>query len=156
MNRHVAAPDFDAPQVTTGPLPASRKVYVIPQAAPAMRVPVREIELSHAAGEPPLPVYDTSGPYSDPEVRIDVSSGLEPLRASWIEARGGVEAYEGRTIKPEDNSNAGERLAREFPHRCAPLRPPARPTMNCLGKNANSSASRRPTDCHSRAFASWI
>jgi phosphomethylpyrimidine synthase len=122
MNRHVAAPDFVAPQVTTGPLPASRKVYVSPLAAPELRVPVREIALSHAAGEPPLPVYDTSGPYSDPEVRIDVSSGLEPLRASWIERRGGVEAYEGRAIKPEDNGHAGERLAREFPHRCAPLR----------------------------------
>jgi phosphomethylpyrimidine synthase len=122
MNRHVAAPDFAAPQVTTGPLPASRKVYVSPPTAPELRVPVREIELSQAAGEPPLPVYDTSGPYSDSEVRIDVSSGLEPLRASWVEGRGGVEVYEGRAIKPEDNGDAGERLAREFPHPCAPLR----------------------------------
>jgi phosphomethylpyrimidine synthase len=122
MNRHVAAPDFAPPQVTTGPLPASRKVYVSPPAAPQLRVPLREIELSPAAGEPPLPLYDTSGPYSDPDVRIDVSSGLEPLRASWIESRGEVEAYEGRAVKPEDNGNAGERLAREFPHRCVPLR----------------------------------
>jgi phosphomethylpyrimidine synthase len=122
MNQHVAAPDVGGPQVTTGPLPASRKIYVIPPAAPELRVPVREIELSGAAGEPPLPVYDTSGPYSDPEVTIDVSAGLKPLRASWIEARGGVEAYEGRTIKPEDNGHAGERLAREFPGRCAPQR----------------------------------
>jgi phosphomethylpyrimidine synthase len=122
MNRHVAAPDFVAPQVTTGPLPASRKVYVSPRAAPELRVPLREIELSHAAGEPPLPVYDTSGPYSDPEVKIDVSAGLEPVRASWIQGRGGVEAYEGRAVKPEDNGHAGERLAREFPRRCAPLR----------------------------------
>jgi phosphomethylpyrimidine synthase len=122
MNRHVAAPDFVAPQVTTGPLPASRKVYVSPQAAPELRVPLREIELSHGAGEPPLPVYDTSGPYSDPEVKIDVSSGLEPVRAAWIQGRGGVEAYEGRAVKPEDNGHAGERLAREFPQRYAPLR----------------------------------
>ena len=122
MNRHVAAPDFAAPQVTTGPLPASRKVYVSPPAAPELRVPLREIELSQAAGEPPLPVYDTSGPYSDPAVTIDVASGLEPVRASWIEGRGGVEAYAGRAIKPEDNGHAGERLAREFPQRYAPLR----------------------------------
>ena len=122
MNRHVAAPDFAPPKVTTGPLPASRKVYVSPPAAPQLRVPLREIELSPAAGEPPLPLYDTSGPYSDPDVRIDVSSGLETLRESWIQSRGGVEAYEGRAIKPEDNGNAGERLAREFPHRCVPLR----------------------------------
>jgi phosphomethylpyrimidine synthase len=122
MNRHVAAPDLAAPQVTTGPLPASRKIYAVPPAAPELRVPLREIALSPAAGEPSLPVYDTSGPYSDPEVKIDVSSGLEPVRASWIHGRGGVEAYEGRAIKPEDNGHAGERLAREFPHRYAPLR----------------------------------
>jgi phosphomethylpyrimidine synthase len=122
MNRHVAAPDSAAPQVTTGPLPASRKIYVVPPGAPQLRVPLREIALSPAAGEPPLPVYDTSGPYSDPEVKIDVSSGLKPARASFIHARGGVEAYEGRAIKPEDNGHAGERLAREFPHRGAPLR----------------------------------
>jgi phosphomethylpyrimidine synthase len=122
MNRHVAAPDLAAPQVTTGPLPASRKIYAVPPAAPELRVPLREIALSPAAGEPALPVYDTSGPYSDPEVKIDVSSGLEPVRASWIHGRGGVEAYEGRAIKPEDNGHAGERLAREFPHRYAPLR----------------------------------
>jgi phosphomethylpyrimidine synthase len=122
MNQHVAAPDFTAPQVTTGPLPASRKVYVSPPAAPELRVPLREIELSPGAGEPPLPVYDTSGPYSDPAVTIEVSFGLQPVRASWIEGRGGVEAYAGRAIKPEDNGHAGERLAREFPHRHAPLR----------------------------------
>jgi phosphomethylpyrimidine synthase len=122
MNQHVAAPDFTAPQVTTGPLPASRKVYVSPPAAPELRVPLREIELSPGAGEPPLPVYDTSGPYSDPAVTIEVSLGLQPVRASWIEGRGGVEAYAGRAIKPEDNGHAGERLAREFPHRHAPLR----------------------------------
>jgi phosphomethylpyrimidine synthase len=120
MNRHVA--QFTAPQVTTGPLPASRKVYVSPPAAPELRVPLREIELSAAAGEPPLPVYDTSGPYSDPAAKIDVSSGLNPVRASWIQGRGGLEAYEGRAIKPEDNGHAGERLAREFPQRHAPLR----------------------------------
>jgi phosphomethylpyrimidine synthase len=122
MNRHVAAPDLPAPQVTTGPLPASRKIYVVPPEAPELRVPLREIALSPAAGEPPLPVYDTSGPYSDPEVKIDVSSGLKPARAPFIHGRGGVEAYEGRAIKPEDNGDAGERLAREFPHRYAPLR----------------------------------
>jgi phosphomethylpyrimidine synthase len=69
-----------------------------------------------------LPVYDTSGPYSDPAVTIEVSLGLQPVRAFWIEGRGGVEAYAGRAIKPEDNGHAGERLAREFPHRHAPLR----------------------------------
>jgi len=120
MNRHVA--QFTAPQVTTGPLPASRKLYVSPPAAPELRVPLREIELSPAAGEPPLPVYDTSGPYSDPEAKIDVSSGLKPVRASFVQGRGGVEAYQGRAIKPEDNGHAGERLAREFPQRYAPLR----------------------------------
>ena len=121
MTRHVA-PDFAAPQVTTGPLPASRKLYATPQAAPELRVPLREIELSEAAGEPPLPAYDTSGPYSDPAVTIDVTAGLAPLRTPFIRARGGLETYEGRLVKPEDNGHAGERLARAFPRRCAPMR----------------------------------
>ena len=69
MNKHVA--DLAAPKVTTGPLPASRKIYATPDGAPDLRVPLREIGLSEGSGEAPLPVYDTSGPYSDPAVRIE-------------------------------------------------------------------------------------
>ena len=60
-------PDTTLPAVTTGPLPASRKIFVTPDEAPDVRVPLREIILSEGAGEPNLPVYDTSGPYTDPD-----------------------------------------------------------------------------------------
>ena len=60
-------PDTTLPAVTTGPLPASRKIWVTPDEAPDVRVPIREIILSEGAGEPNLPVYDTSGPYTDPD-----------------------------------------------------------------------------------------
>ena len=61
-------PDTTLPAVTTGPLAASRKIFVTPDEAPDLRVPLREIMLSEGAGEPNLPVYDTSGPYTDPGV----------------------------------------------------------------------------------------
>jgi phosphomethylpyrimidine synthase len=122
MNKHIPTPEFEAPKVTTGPLPASRKVYSKPDAAPDLRVPLREVVLSEVSGEPPLPLYDTSGPYSDEAVKIDVAAGLAPMREAFVRERGGVEAYPGRSLRPEDNGNAGERLARAFPHSCAPLR----------------------------------
>ena len=108
--------------VTTGALPASRKVHAVPAAAPDLRVPLREITLSEASGEPPLPVYDTSGPYTDPDVVIDVEKGLSRPRTAWVTERGGVEAYEGRAVKPEDNGHAGRHLARAFPVAHQPLR----------------------------------
>ena len=100
-------PDTTLPAVTTGSLPSSRKVYSIPDSAPDLRVPIREIILSKGAGEPDLPVYDTSGPYTDPNVIIDVNAGLPRPRAAWVMERGGVEEYEGRDVKPEDNGNVG-------------------------------------------------
>src|SRR6266849_3102215 len=97
--------DIAPPTVTTGPIAASRKVYAAPDTAPGLRVPVREIMLTEAAGEPPVPVYDTSGPYTDPDVTIDVEQGLGRARTAWVKERGGVEEYEGRPIKPVDNGN---------------------------------------------------
>ncbi len=82
--------------VTTGALPASRKIHI-------GGVAMREIELSKASGEAAVTVYDTSGPYSDPSVNIDIYKGLSKLRDAWIRARGDVEEYEGRVVKPEDN-----------------------------------------------------
>ena len=64
--------DIAAPQVTTGPIAGSRKIYAVPDTAADLRVPLREIMLTEASGEPPVPVYDTSGPYTDPNVAIDV------------------------------------------------------------------------------------
>lgn len=100
-------PDTTRPAVTTGPLPASRKIFATPQDAPDLRVPLREIILSEAAGEPNLPVYDTSGPYTDPQLTIDVNAGLPRNRLAWVKERGGVEEYQGREIRPEDNGNVG-------------------------------------------------
>ncbi|HBF99077.1 MAG TPA: phosphomethylpyrimidine synthase [Alphaproteobacteria bacterium] len=108
--------------VTTGPLPASTKVY-IPGKLAGVQVPMRDIALHESANEPPLRVYDTSGPYTDPAIDIDIHAGLPRLRDAWIRARGDVEEYEGREIKPEDNGNAaGSHLAREFPVSHRPLR----------------------------------
>src|SRR5499426_3035716 len=111
------------PKVTTGALPASRKVYARPDTASDLRVPVREIALTEAAGEPPVPVYDTTGPYTDPDVTIDVEQGLKRARTAWVKERGGVEEYEGRPIKPVDNGNVtGKHLARSFPNVPKPWR----------------------------------
>src|SRR3569833_485965 len=93
--------------VTTGPLPSSRKIFASPDSAPDLRAPLREFILSDGAGEPNLPVYDTSGPYTDPTVVIAVNAGLARNRLAWVKERGGVEQYEGRDIKPEDNGNVG-------------------------------------------------
>jgi phosphomethylpyrimidine synthase len=121
MNIH--DPNIAPPKVTTGPLPASRKVYARPDAAPELRVPVRDIVLTEAAAEPPIPVYDTTGPYTDPDVTIDVEQGLARTRVAWVRERGGVEDYEGRPIQPVDNGNvSGKHVARNFPTTHRPLR----------------------------------
>ena len=121
MNIH--NPNLETPKVTTGALPASRKVHAVPDAAPDLRVPLREIVLSQESGEPPLPVYDTSGPYTEESVTIDVEKGLPRARIAWVKARGGVEDYDGRPIKAVDNGNAtGKYLARAFPNTPKPLR----------------------------------
>src|SRR5712691_7146682 len=120
MNIH--DPNIATPKVTTGPLPASRKVYARPDTAPDLRVPIREIALTDTAGEPPVPVYDTTGPYTDPDVVIDVEQGLSRARTTWVKERGGVEEYDGRPIQPVDNGNvSGKHLARAFPTTHRPL-----------------------------------
>jgi len=121
MNIH--DPKVTLPKITTGPLPASRKVHAVPEAAPDLRVPLREIALSETSGEEPVRVYDASGPYTDPAASIDVEQGLPRPRIQWVRERGGVEEYDGREIKPVDNGNAsGTHLAREFPVKHRPLR----------------------------------
>ncbi|HET7850463.1 MAG TPA: phosphomethylpyrimidine synthase ThiC, partial [Pseudolabrys sp.] len=123
MNKPVAPADLVTPKVTTGALPASRKVYSAPEAAPDLRVPLREIALDPSSGEPPLPVYDTTGPYTDPAVTIDVEKGLPRTRLAWVKERGGVEEYEGRAIQSVDNGNvSGKHLARNFPNTPKPWR----------------------------------
>src|SRR3546814_15369325 len=87
-------------RVTTGPIRGSRKIHVGDR-----KVAMREIVLE--GGEPPVRVYDTSGPYSDPDVHIDIMAGLPQLRRDWIMARGDVEAYAARPVKPQDNGLTG-------------------------------------------------
>jgi phosphomethylpyrimidine synthase len=139
MNIH--DPNIATPKVTTGALPASRKVYAQPDAAPDLRVPVREIALTDAAGEPPIPVYDTTGPYTDPDATIDVEQGLARARTAWVKERGGVEEYQGRPIKPVDNGNvSGKHLARAFPQSHRPLR--AAPTPPSPAKRVEDARER--------------
>ena len=121
MNTPTKPSDFTPRAVTTGPLPASRKVYTHP--APGLAVPHREIDLHPSANEPALRVYDTSGPYSDASVAIDVEAGLPRARRAWLMERGNLEEYEGRDVRPEDNGfAAGKHLTREFPVKHRPLR----------------------------------
>ncbi len=123
MNKSITPADLVTPKVTTGSLPSSRKIYARPEAAPELRVPLREILLEPTANEPDLPVYDTTGVYSDPDVTIDVEKGLDRTRIEWVKARGGVEEYQGRPIQPVDNGNAtGKYLARNFPNTPKPYR----------------------------------
>ena len=91
------------PNVTTGPFPASRKVFVHGTRHGDIRVAMREIDLEASAGEPPVRVYDTSGAYSDPTQTTDIHKGLAELRRGWVMARGDVEEISGRDVRPEDN-----------------------------------------------------
>ena len=88
--------------VTTGPVTGSRKVYSSPPGQPDMAVPFREIDLHPSANAPPLRLYDTSGPYTDPAVAIDLEAGLPMPRAPWL-ARRGLATIAAREVKPEDN-----------------------------------------------------
>ncbi len=116
-------PESLIPQsVTYGPLPGSRKIYHQPQDRPDIRVPFREIALDPSSGEPPVRVYDPSGPYTEDRPRIDLSAGLTRLREPWLMARG-FETYAGRALRPEDNGNvAADKLVPLCPATPAPRR----------------------------------
>jgi phosphomethylpyrimidine synthase len=123
MNKPINKDNMHTLEVTTGELPSSSKVYTAPDADPSLRVPHRLVHLHPSADEPDVPVYDTSGPYSDPNIIINIEKGLPRFRTEWVKGRGGVEFYDGRSVKPEDNGGAsGKYLAREFPIKNSPLR----------------------------------
>ncbi len=123
MNKPISPADLVTPKVTTGPIVGSRKTYTVPDAAPDLRVPLREIMLDPSAKEPPVAVYDSSGIYTDDNTGIDVENGLKRARVAWVRERGGIEEYEGRPIKPVDNGNVtGKHLARNFPNTPKPMR----------------------------------
>src|SRR5438445_8161696 len=96
-------------------LPNSRKVYVIGKQHADLRVPFREISLAPTktmSGEievnEPVRVYDTSGPWGDADVDLDVTRGLPPLRAKWIRDRNDVEEIDGRKVQPIDDGYLSE------------------------------------------------
>ncbi len=84
---------------TSTPTAATRKTY-LPGSRPDMRVPMREVSLTTGDS---VVLYDTSGPYTDPDQGTDVRRGLPALRASWIAERGDTESYDGRVVRPEDD-----------------------------------------------------
>src|ERR671911_392909 len=89
-------------KVTTGPIRGSRKIHV-----GDLKGAMRAVDLEPSSGEPPVTLYDTSGPYSDPNARIDIMAGLPELRRDWIRARGDVEEVAQREVRPEDNGQLG-------------------------------------------------
>ncbi len=101
----------------------ARKIYLT-ASRPDIRVPMREIALS--GGNPPLRLYDTSGPYTDPDAQIDLKRGLPPMRLPWILGRGDVEELPGPTSayrrrRDEDPALGGVRFASvRLPHRAKP------------------------------------
>jgi hypothetical protein len=112
---------------------------------------VREIMLDKSSGEPPLPVYDTTGPYTDNDVAIDVEKGLSRARTEWVKERGGVEEYDGRVIQAVDNGNvSGKHAAREYPTTHRPLRGlPGNPDLGalvCIEIDATKPENMRPCD----------
>jgi len=116
------------------PLPRSRKVYVEGSRAD-IRVPMREISQTDtpaafgAEANPPVYVYDTSGPYTDPQARIDIRAGLPALRAAWIEERGDTVLLDGPTSRYGRERLADARLAElRFDLKRAPRR--AKPGAN--------------------------
>jgi phosphomethylpyrimidine synthase len=128
--KHDAPPRLD--EAVTRPYPNSRKIYV-EGSRPDLRVPMREVALSATQGaqglevNDPVRIYDTSGPYTDPDARVDLMAGLPELRAAWIDDR-------GDTVRLDDFSSeySRQRAARangtSFPRRRTPRR--ARPGAN--------------------------
>jgi len=112
----------------TAPIPGSRKIFV-EGSHPDLRVPMREVAQSRTPtlfggqDNPPVTLYDTSGPYTDPAVRIDLGAGLPALRARWIEARGDSEPLDGPGSSFGRSREDDVRLeAVRFPARAVPRR----------------------------------
>ena len=110
------AVEAETGRIPTGERAGSRKVYVQGVLYPDIRVPFREIALHPSANEPPVTVYDSSGPYTDPNVTIDIKKGLPHVKSSWQLDRGDIApVLNPREVKPEDNGHAsGRHLAPRF------------------------------------------
>ena len=115
-------------EASVADFPGSRKIYV-EGSRPDIRVPMREITLSdtHVGDDveknPPVTVYDTSGPYTDPHAEIDIRKGLAPLRETWIEERGDTELLEGLSSDYGRKRETDDKLdVLRFEHRRTPRR----------------------------------
>ncbi len=148
-NDQFFARDAHVDDAAVQPLPNSRKIYV-EGSRPDLRVPMREIAQADTPASfgaeinPPLAVYDTSGPYTDPTAKIDIRSGLPPLRARWIEERGDTEELDGLT-----SAYGRARLPTPSSPACASTcsasraaRSPARTCRKCTTRGAASSRRR--------------
>lgn len=134
---------------STQPFPNSRKVYLT-GSRPDIRVPVREISLADTptafGGEknPPVFVYDTSGPYTDPEVRIDLRKGLPDVRSRWIDERGDTEILPGLTSEFGQARLADASLdALRFAHAARRAGPSRAPTSRRCTTRRKASSPRR-------------
>ncbi|MET4682385.1 phosphomethylpyrimidine synthase ThiC [Brevundimonas faecalis] len=103
-------------RIPTGPRAGGVKVYVAGELFPDIRVPFREVAVHPSANEPPVTMYDSSGPYTDPTVTIDIKKGLPRVKSSWQLDRGDIApVLNPREVKPEDNGHAsGKHLAPRF------------------------------------------
>jgi phosphomethylpyrimidine synthase len=129
-------------------LPNSRKVYVAGKQHADLRVPFREISLAPTKsmnGEielnEPVRVYDTSGPWTDPDFHGDVQQGLPALREKWIRARGDVEEIDGRAVRPIDDGYLSVAHA-EHAEGKRPTPNVQRPTSKSEGGNGASGNSK--------------
>src|SRR5438034_11126506 len=162
----IAPKDSIDSQSTDTALPNSKKVYVAGKLHTDICVPLREISLAptksmtgqierSAGASPvilqnePVRVYDTSGPWGDPDFHGDVTQGLPALRAKWIRNRGDVEEYEERGVRPiDDGWLSGKHAAEVERKRRTPNA--ERPTSNGSDENStfdirhSSFAGRKP------------
>ncbi len=114
--------------IPTGERPGSRKVYQAGVMHPCLRVPFREVAVHPSANEPPVTLYDPSGPYTDPATTIDIKAGLARPREAWVLARGDVETCDAARRAPGRQRRRQRTSPRAaIPHRpspCAPSRAP--------------------------------
>ncbi len=111
MNSYVPSETFDNQSITRTPLPGSQKVSISSATHQDVHVPMRSIQLTDGTQ---ATLYDTSGPYTDPNASINVHQGLPDCRSVWINARNDCEVYEGRQVKPEDNGHQDNHKAFQF------------------------------------------
>jgi len=110
----------DPTKITRDPISGSKKVHIASETHEGLTVPMREISLTDGTS---VTVYDCSGPYTDENAEINVHIGLPDVRSPWIEARGDVETYDGRQIKPEDNGQDDAEKGMKFYNKALQRKP---------------------------------